>query len=203
MERNPVLNSPEDITDELIEKILNNDLDSLTINYEFTRECNRDSETEEEWMECLDRINPFRRADSIRRLKRIEFEVRFSSNVRTLESAFKDFSELEFVNITDTSGIRSMKQMFAHAAAFNQPIGEWDTSNVTDMSGMFCGAESFNQPIGAWDTSMVEDMSFMFCHADSFNQQIGNWNTSDVRSMEAMFSDAKSFSRSAAGIHQV
>ena len=195
MERNPVLNSPEDITDELIEKILNNDLDSLTINYEFTRECNRDSETEEEWMECLDRINPFRRADSIRRLKRIEFEVRFSSNVRTLESAFKDFSELEFVNITDTSCIRSMKQMFAHAAAFNQLIGEWDTSNVTDMSGMFCGAESFNQPIGGWNTSNVTDMNTMFSDAESFNQPIGSWDTSGVTDMNCMFLGALSFNQ--------
>ena len=31
MNRNPVLNSPDDITDELIQQIINNDLDSLTI----------------------------------------------------------------------------------------------------------------------------------------------------------------------------
>ena len=37
MNRNPVLNSPDDITDELIRQIINNDLDSLTINYEFTK----------------------------------------------------------------------------------------------------------------------------------------------------------------------
>ena len=37
MNRNPVLNSPNDITDELIHQIINNDLDSLTINYEFTK----------------------------------------------------------------------------------------------------------------------------------------------------------------------
>ena len=35
MNRNPVLNSPDDITEELIQRIINNDLDSLTINYEF------------------------------------------------------------------------------------------------------------------------------------------------------------------------
>ena len=29
MNRNPVLNSPDDITDELIRQIINNDLDSL------------------------------------------------------------------------------------------------------------------------------------------------------------------------------
>ena len=33
MNRNHVLNSPDDITDELIERIINNDPDSLTINY--------------------------------------------------------------------------------------------------------------------------------------------------------------------------
>ena len=37
MNRNPVLNSPDDITDELIQQIIDNNLDSLTINYEFTR----------------------------------------------------------------------------------------------------------------------------------------------------------------------
>ena len=36
MYRNPVLNSPDDITDELIRQIISNDLDSLTINYEFS-----------------------------------------------------------------------------------------------------------------------------------------------------------------------
>lgn len=35
MNRNPVLNSLDDITEELIQRIINNDLDSLTINYEF------------------------------------------------------------------------------------------------------------------------------------------------------------------------
>lgn len=34
--RNPVLNAPEDITDELLRNIIANNLDSLTINYEFT-----------------------------------------------------------------------------------------------------------------------------------------------------------------------
>ena len=43
--RNPVLNAPEDITDELLQNIIANNLDSLTINYEFTcrdfRKCHR------------------------------------------------------------------------------------------------------------------------------------------------------------------
>ncbi len=35
--RNPVLNSPEDITEELRCNIVSNNIDTLTINYEFTR----------------------------------------------------------------------------------------------------------------------------------------------------------------------
>ena len=36
MNRNPVLNSPDDINDKLLLQISRNELDSLTINYEFT-----------------------------------------------------------------------------------------------------------------------------------------------------------------------
>ena len=48
MNRNHVLNSPNDITDELIHQIINNDLDSLTINYEFTQKLCRNW-TEDDW----------------------------------------------------------------------------------------------------------------------------------------------------------
>lgn len=35
--RNPILNSPDCITEELRSNIANNNIDTLTINYEFTR----------------------------------------------------------------------------------------------------------------------------------------------------------------------
>ena len=69
------------------------------------------------------RINPFRRANNITPIKRLEFEIRLGKNVHSLARAFIEFEELEYVNIQDTS-------------------------HVTDMSCMFCGASSFNQPIG-------------------------------------------------------
>src|SRR5574344_4628 len=76
----PVLNSPEDITDELIEAIADNKLDSLTINYEFTRDYIYDGRviyTNKKWVEEQYRTNPFWRANSVTPLKRIEFEVKF------------------------------------------------------------------------------------------------------------------------------
>ena len=192
--RKPILNSPNDITDELIQRIINNDLDSLTINYEFTR-CKKYAEDWDNWKNVQNRINPFWRANKVQPLKRIEFEIKLAQNVHSLADAFYELSELEYVNIKDTSKVTDMSYMFSGATSFNQPIGNWDTSNVTDMSYMFDGAESFNQPIGNWDTSRVTDMSYMFCAAYSFNQPIGNWDTSNVTDMSGMFHGAESFNQ--------
>ena len=73
MNRNPILNSPDDITDELIQQIIDNNLDSLTINYEFTNK-KLDEGTADDWLSWHNgviwhkkqmRINPFWRADKI------------------------------------------------------------------------------------------------------------------------------------------
>ena len=194
MNRNPVLNSPDDITDELIRQIINNDLDSLTINYEFTRNDEDVEDCEADYEEQI-RINPFWRANKITPLKRMEFEIRLGKNVHSLARAFMEFEELEYVNIQDTSQVTDMSCMFYDASSFNQPIGDWDTSKVTDMRGMFKEACSFNQPIGNWDTSKVTDMRGMFKEASSFNQPIGNWNTSKVTNMHSMFEEAESFNQ--------
>ena len=194
LERNPILNSPDDITNELIEKILENDLDSLTINYEFTR-CQNEDEELYEWENEQNQNNPFWRANSVKPLKRLEFEIKLGSNVHSLAYAFWQFEELEYVNIKDTSNVTDMSGMFAETKSFNQPIGNWDTSKVTNMNSMFHGAESFNQPIGNWNTSKVTDMADMFEYATSFNQPIGNWDTSKVTDMYSMFKGAKSFNQ--------
>ena len=119
MNRNPVLNSPDDITDELIKQIINNDLDSLTINYEFTPNPKFDegwsNEDLQEWYKERKRINPFWRANKITPIKRIEFEIKLGKNVHSLACAFMNFDTLEFVNIQDTSGVTDMHRMFYYA----------------------------------------------------------------------------------------
>lgn len=188
MNRNPVLNSPDDITVELINKICSNDLDSLTINYEFTKNLkNYENNNYTEFDEERKRINPFWIANNKTKIKRIEFEIKFGSNVNSLSCAFLDFEELEYVNIIDTSNITDMSGMFCRALSFNQPIGNWDTSKVTNMYGMFFEASSFNQPIGNWDTSKVTNMSKMFWRAKAFNQPIDNWDISSIKDICCMF----------------
>ena len=193
--RNLVLNSPSEITDDLIDKIINNDLDSLTINYEFTW-CYKENESDSLWSYHQKGTNPFRKANGITPLKRIDFEIKLGSNVHSLACAFYGFYKLEYVNIKNTSNVTDMDRMFSGAKSFNQPIGNWDTSKVTNMSEMFWNARSFNQPIGNWDTSKVTDMHGIFYGASSFNQPIGNWDTSKVTDMHGMFYGADSFNQS-------
>ena len=97
-ERNPVINSPYEITDDLIQKIAYNQIDSLTINYEFTR-CKNENEGYDKWKNEQNRNNPFWRANSITPTKRIEFGVKLGSGVHSLACAFYDFENLEYVNI--------------------------------------------------------------------------------------------------------
>ncbi len=190
-----IINSPNDITNDLIRSILNNSMNSLTINYEFTRRPIFEHESSDEWENKQKLVNPFKIANEVRPIRRIEFEVKFGPAVQSLAYAFNGVEELEYVNINDTSNVTDMHCMFENAKSFNQPLGNWNTSRVTDMSCMFYGAQSFNQPIGKWNTSRVIDMSCMFCGAQSFNQPIGKWDTSNVRDMSAMFAEAISFNQ--------
>ena len=109
MNRNPVLNTPDDITDELIRQIINNDLDSelirqiinndldsLTINYEFSPRFVRGKDWDNYKAERI-RINPFWRANNITSIKRIEFEIKLGKNVHSLAYAFMNFEKLQYV----------------------------------------------------------------------------------------------------------
>ena len=186
---NPVLNYPKDITDNLINRIISNNLQTLTINYEFTRRRGL-HESWKKFYGYISKKNPFYAANLKKPLKHLDFEIRFGPRVHSLSMAFHGLKELESVNIPTISGITDLSGIFSSCEALNQPLAHWNTSSVTDMSGMFCGASSFNQPIGNWDTANVTDMSGMFGDAKSFNQPIGDWDTSKVTDMTYMFQDA-------------
>ena len=197
MNRNPILNSPDDVSDELIQQIINNDLESLTINYDLSLFLNQDeiSNDLKEFENAKIKSNPFIRANAVTPIKRIEFEIKLGPKAHSLAYAFSGLRKLEFINLKDTSKVTDMSGMFEGASSFNQDISSWDTSSVTDMSEMFEEATSFNQPIGNWDTLSVTDMNCMFCKAKSFNQPIGNWSTSNVTDMSGMFEGAVSFNQ--------
>ena len=63
-DRNPILNSPADITKDLLERMIASDLDTLTINYEFTRK-RKPGENVSSWDSYRIHNNPFYRADKL------------------------------------------------------------------------------------------------------------------------------------------
>ncbi|UWD35379.1 BspA family leucine-rich repeat surface protein [Mycoplasma cottewii] len=99
------------------------------------------------------------------------------------------------INNWDTSNIVSMKGTFHWAEEFNQPLNNWNTSKVTNMKEMFHYAKKFNQPLNSWDVSNVESMQSLFDDAISFNQDLNNWNVSNVDNMLCMFNNAYSFNK--------
>lgn len=97
-EKNPVLNSRRDITDGIISGIIANSLESLTINYQFTR-CRKKGESPQDFSKWQSLNNPFWRANQLSILKRIGFKIIFGPRVRSLSCAFYGFRKLEYVNI--------------------------------------------------------------------------------------------------------
>ena len=81
-----------------------------------------------------------------------------------------------------------MREMFAYASSFNQPLNNWRVDNVTNMGEMFRNAWAFNQPLADWPVENVKSMHGMFfCTGPrSFNQPLGNWRLRpdcDIRGM--------------------
>ena len=218
---NPILHSENDITIELINKIVNNELHTLTIDYNFTR-CMNEGESANEYKKERMSKNIFVRIDDEYYSKWHEYgyeydiiiPVRFTSNVTTLACAFKDNQYLNYINIQDTSNINDMTSMFESARKFTGnpnyynydyrineikynlsaiSMRDWNISKVTSTFRMFKDAVSFNADISAWDTSNITDMSEMFSGAKHFAGEIGVWDTKNVQGMAMMFMATESF----------
>ena len=215
---NPALNSPADITDELISNIITNRLESLTINYEFAgcrfsideqnifiiERMEEDAETygisklrSENKPDPYqnDRLarNPFWKANSRTPLKNIRFRIILTPQVTSLACAFEGFRELESVSIAVGPEIKDFTRTFRDAVKFNASLADWDVSGAVTMRQMFRNAKAFNQPLNSWNTGNVRDLRSMFYQAESFNQPLDKWNTGKTELMSRMFYEAFSF----------
>lgn len=138
-----VLDSKDDITDELLSDIYNNQVKTLVLNYQFTR-CQDLKETQEDYHNWQNQNNIFYRLNQKYQINEISSKILLSDNVTSLDCAFKDLKNLTKIDIVDTSNITSMRRTFQGAKSFNYDISNWDTSNVTDMFQIFNGAKSFD-----------------------------------------------------------
>ena len=218
---NPVLNSPEDITDELISDIIANRLESLTINYEFAGcplplektisrnesdyecgsviksikfiKCNSLEECEQAWGSETPRECPLDDDDE---------DLYADDNYKNERLARNPFWKAH--SRTPLKDIRFRviltPQVTSLACAFE---GFWNLESVNiavgpeikDFTRTFRDALIFNAPLADWDVSGAVSMRQMFRKAKSFNQPLNSWNTGNVHDMRSMFYQAKNFNQ--------
>lgn len=178
---NPVLNSPADITDEVIDGIINNSIESLTINYNL-----KGSEYCSLWEEKCEAENnsPFTKANSKNPLEEIRFKIIFGDKVTSTEFMFYGLEKLTLIPLFDTQNVTNMRSMFRGATSLTT-VPLFDTQNVTDMTGMFSQATSLTS-IPLFDTQNVTNMSRMFEKATALTT-VPLFNTKNVSNMSHMF----------------
>ena len=107
---------------------------------------------------------------------------------------FSKLTEIENLNLLDTSQVTNMKSMFAGEYYHQSKIqvldlSNFDTSNVTNISSMFEYCSSLTSlDVSNFDTSNVTDMSSMFEYCSKLTSlDVSNFDTSKVTSMYSMF----------------
>ena len=108
---------------------------------------------------------------------------------------FSKLTEIENLNLLDTSNVISMNQMFGSCSSLTSlDVSKFDTSQVTNMLDMFSGCRCLTSlDVSKFDTSKVTNMSSMFYNCSSLTSlDVSNFDTSKVTSMNYMFYDCSS-----------
>ena len=120
-----------------------------------------------------------------------------TSNVTNMNWMFDDCRSLTNLDVSkfDTSQVKNMSGMFFDCKSLtNLDVSNFDTSNVTDMRQMFSGCSSLiSLDVSKFDTSNVTNMSDMFSFCSNLtNLNLSSFNTSQVTTMSSMFSSCSS-----------
>ena len=103
---------------------------------------------------------------------------------------FSKLTEIENINLLDTSNVTNMNYMFIWCSKLTSlDVSKFDTSQVTNMSGMFDSCNQLSSlDVSKFDTSNVTDMSDMFYKCSSLTSlDVSNFDTSNVINMYGMF----------------
>ena len=120
-----------------------------------------------------------------------------TSNVTNMNWMFDDCRSLTNLDVSkfDTSQVKNMSGMFFDCKSLtNLDVSNFDTSQVTNMNSMFSGCSSLiSLDVSKFDTSEVTDMSHMFSFCSNLtNLNLSSFNTSQVTTMSSMFSSCSS-----------
>ena len=103
---------------------------------------------------------------------------------------FRKLTEIENINLLDTSNVTDMSHMFQSCIKLtNLDLSNFDTSQVTNMGEMFSGSTRLTiLDVSNFDTSQITDMSYMFENCSSLTiLDVSNFDTSNVTNMSYMF----------------
>ena len=120
-----------------------------------------------------------------------------TSQVTSMDSMFYGCSSLTSLDISnfDTSQVTSMYSMFRNCASLTSlDVSNFDTSKVTNMGSMFFGCSRLTSlDVSNFDTSQVISMNSMFYECSGLTSlDVSHFNTSKVTSMGSMFQDCGS-----------
>ena len=108
---------------------------------------------------------------------------------------FSKLTEIENVNLLDTSNVTNMSSMFSYCSSLTSlDVSNFNTSNVTDMDKMFeyC-SNLINLDLSSFDTSNVTNMHCMFDDCSKLtNLDVSKFDTSKVTNMGCMFRSCSS-----------
>ena len=115
-----------------------------------------------------------------------------TSNVTRMDGMFYDCRNLTSLDVSkfDTSKVTDMRIMFSSCNKLTSlDVSKFDTSKVTDMDSMFSGCNSLTSlDVSKFDTSKVTDMSSMFYSCYSLTSlDVSKFDTSNVTDMRFMF----------------
>ncbi|MBS7577582.1 MULTISPECIES: BspA family leucine-rich repeat surface protein [unclassified Enterococcus] len=132
------------------------------------------------WKSYIDQIN------------RIVFagNVKAASNSQYLFFGLKNVTNIENLNLLDTSNVTSMLSMFAACSSLVQlDLSNFKTSKVTNMGSLFYYCKALkNLDLSSFDTSSVTySMLSMFRDTNLTSLDLSNFDTSKVTNMGGMF----------------
>lgn len=165
-----VLNNASEVTDDIKDRILNNDLDVLKVNY------NCDCSSPSPFAEMKD-------------LNEINFEIQLGENVQSLFEFFYNCVSLRSIPLFDTSKVTNMKYMFVGSETL-ETVPLFDTRKVVNMNYMFFDCLSL-KTVPQFDTQKVINMCGMFFNCTKL-KTVPLFNTQNVINMSNMFAFCES-----------
>ena len=116
-------------------------------------------------------------------------------NSKYLFYNFSKLTEIENINLLDTSEVTDMSSMFANYFRLTSlDVSNFDTSQVTDMGAMFYYCSSLTSlDVSKFNTSQVTNMNGMFYECTHLTSlDVSKFDTSKVTNMSSMFDNCNS-----------